>query len=127
MDIAPVGSVSAAVVWERVIIAATDHETIRTWVYDPETGTVPGGPFFVSSGQHHGRLKMRGGAGSTAGLCYSVGDRPGNPDGLKFALVAADGKPRGVPVDVAIGLDHVAACDVGRGELEIIPTIRIRT
>jgi hypothetical protein len=122
VDVGRVGSVSAAVIYERVIIAAMDHETIRTWVYDPETGTVLGGPFTVSSGPHQGRLKMRGGSGSpTAGLCYSVGDRPGSPDSLRFALIAEDGKPRGVPVDVASGLDHVADCDVGPRAFETIP------
>ena len=119
VDVGRVGSVSAAVIYERVIIAAMDHETIRTWVYDPETGTVLGGPFTVSSGQHQGRLKMRG-RGPTAGLCYAVGDRPGSPDGLRFALVAEDGKPRGVPVDVASGLDHVAACDLVFGGTDSI-------
>jgi len=112
----PVGSVSAAVVWDKVIIAAMDRQTIRTWVYQPATGSVLGGPFTVGSSKHYGRLNMGGGeAGPTAGLCYSVGDGPGDPDGLQFALVAADGRPRGVPVTVATGLDHVAACDVAAG------------
>jgi hypothetical protein len=114
--VSPVSSVTAAVVWDLVVIAAMDRLTIRTWVYQPATGSLLAGPTVVGTSTHMGRLNMGGDIfGGTAGLCFSVGDGPGNPDGLQFALVGPDGKPRGLPVTIASGLTYVATCDVAAG------------
>jgi hypothetical protein len=109
-------SVAAALVGDRVVIAAMDGVKVHTWSYDPATGKLVAGPNVVGTSRHVGRLSMGGDSlGSTAGLCFSVGDGPGDPDGLQFALVGPDGVPRGEPITLAQGLRYVATCDVAAG------------
>ena len=113
--VTPVVDVTATVVWDRVIIAAMNRLTIRTWVYEPATGALLGGPNVVGSSTQLGAVNMGGDMlGGTAGICFSVGDQA-NPDGLQLAVVGPDGKPRGLPVPLASGLTNVAACDVAAG------------
>jgi hypothetical protein len=118
--VTPVSSVTATVVHDLVIIAAMNRLTVRTWVYQPATGSLLGGPTVVATSTHVGRLNVGGDtAGGTAALCYSVGgDGSRNPDGLQVAIVGPDGKPRGLPVTVASGLSYVATCDVAAGGVD---------
>ena len=77
--VTPVVDVTATVVWDRVIIAAMNRLTIRTWVYEPATGTLLGGPNVVGSSTQLGAVNMGGDmlGGSRGHLL--LGRRPSEP------------------------------------------------
>jgi hypothetical protein len=113
--VGPVASIAAAVVRDRVVIAAMDRQTVRTWSYQPASGGLLAGPTVVGSSTDN-RLGIGGDSGGgSAGICFSVGHGPGDASGFQFALVGPDGSPRGLPVTIASGLRYAASCDVAAG------------
>jgi hypothetical protein len=114
----PVDAMAAAVVRDRVLVAALNRETLRTWTYRPAMGAVTAGPLIVDVTSNGHSLAMAGeSVGGTAGICYGVEARyAGQPGGLRFVGVGPDGEPRGKPVELVPIGEMMLSCGVAAGK-----------
>jgi hypothetical protein len=114
--IAPIATVGAGRLRDRVIIAATDRASVRTWAFDPFSGAVSGPNTVGTSTAYRSPAVSGDDVGGTAGICFTDGpDSRRDADSLRFSLVGPDGQPRGEPITIATGLRYVASCAVSAG------------
>jgi hypothetical protein len=116
MAVSPIAAMGAGRLRDRVIVAATDRERVRTWVFDPFSGQLSGGNAVGSSTAYRAPVVSGEDVGGTAGICFTDGpDSRHDADSLRFSLVGPDGESRGEPVTIASGLRYVASCAVSAG------------